>query len=220
VKILHLSFSSRGPASESIRLASEMLDHLFAIYPHAVLVERMLGDEPLPHIDANYALAQHLAIATAAHHGSIIRSEEAIRTLQEAGIVVISTPVHNLTVPSALKAWLDHVVRVRRTFDLTSDGKKGMLHDRPVFIVVASGGRLTGDRARQPDFLTPYLQEVLKMVGLRDVHFFHVEGTGAPEEIVEKARESARMNLERFFDSFAELGGRRLERADESARPR
>jgi FMN-dependent NADH-azoreductase len=202
VKILHLSFSSRGLASESIRLASVMLDHLFAIYPHAVLVERMLGDEPLPHIDANYALAQHLAIATAAHHGSIIRSEEAIRTLQ------------------ALKAWLDHVVRVRRTFDLTSDGKKGMLHDRPVFIVVASGGRLTGDRARQPDFLTPYLQEVLKMVGLRDVHFFHVEGTGAPEEIVEKARESARMNLERFFDSFAELGGRRLERADESARPR
>jgi hypothetical protein len=25
--------------------------------------------------------------------------------------------MHNLTVPSVLKAWLDHVVRARRTFD-------------------------------------------------------------------------------------------------------
>jgi FMN-dependent NADH-azoreductase len=54
---------------------------------------------------------------------------------------VIGTPMHNFTVPSALKAWIDHIVRVRRTFNVTPAGKVAMLRDRPVFIAVSSGGR-------------------------------------------------------------------------------
>ena len=48
--------------------------------------------------------------------------------------VVISTPMHNLTMPSALKAWIDHVVRVRKTFNITPAGYVGTLGGRPVFI--------------------------------------------------------------------------------------
>jgi FMN-dependent NADH-azoreductase len=203
VKILHLSFSPRGPASESRALARKMLSHLFARYPNATLIERMLGEDPLPHIDADYALAQHSAIAEVHDQGSTARSDAAIAELHGADLVVISTPMHNLTVPSALKSWLDHVVRARSTFDMTSEGKKGKLRDRPVLVAVASGGRFSGERARQPDFLTPYLLELLKMVGLRDVHFFSIEGTGAAEESVARAREEAGLELDRFFETFA-----------------
>jgi FMN-dependent NADH-azoreductase len=92
--------------------------------------------------------------------------------------VVIATPMHNLMVPSALKAWLDHVVQADRTFRITAEGKVGTLRDRPVFIAIASGGTFTGVNAQQPDYLRPWLKAVLAGIGLLDVRFFSVEGTG------------------------------------------
>ena len=60
------------------------------------------------------------------------QSEELIQELESADFVVIGTPMHNFTVPSVLKAWIDHIVRVRRTFDSTKEGYVGRLRDRPV----------------------------------------------------------------------------------------
>ena len=107
--------------------------------------------------------------ADISQEGSIARSEELIAELESSDFVVIGTPMHNFTVPSALKAWIDHVVRVRRTFNVTKEGKVGRLRDRPVFVAVSSGGRFSGERARQPDFLTPYLKAVLGTIGLHDL---------------------------------------------------
>ena len=109
--------------------------------------------------------------------GSMSRSEELIQELESSDYVVIGTPMHNFTVPSALKAWIDHIVRVRRTFNPSKDGYVGVLRDRPVFVAVSSGGRFSGERARQPDLLTPYLKAVLGVIGLHDLTFFSAEGS-------------------------------------------
>jgi FMN-dependent NADH-azoreductase len=113
------------------------------------------------HVDESYAIdlgSTQQSFTATAQGGSISQSEELIQDLEWADFVVIGTPMHNFTVPSALKAWIDHIVRVRRTFNVTTEGKVGTLRDRPVFIAVSSGGRFSGERARQPDFLTPYLR--------------------------------------------------------------
>ena len=52
-----------------------------------------------------------------------------------------------------------------------------MLQDRPVFIGIASGGVFTGDRANQPDFLTPYLSVVLGSIGLKTLQFLAIQAT-------------------------------------------
>ena len=129
------------------------------------------------------------------------RSEELIQELENSDVVVIGTPMHNLTVPSALKAWIDHVVRARRTFNVTAEGKVGALRDRPVFVAVASGGRFSGERARQPDFLTPYLKTILGTIGLQDLHFFSVQGTGLGPDAVAEARAQADEALYAYFSS-------------------
>jgi hypothetical protein len=85
--------------------------------------------------------------------------------------------MHNLTIPSVLKAWIDQVLRVGRTMKSTPAGKVGMLRDRPVLIGVASGGFFTGERANQPDFLTPYLSLSLSSIGLKTQQFFPLQGT-------------------------------------------
>ena len=154
MKILHVSCSPRGEASESNRLAQSIIGHLAHGSMASTVVTRNLGGGTLAHVDANYALAQHSATAEISQAGSVAASEELIQELDSADVVVIGTPMHNLSVPSALKAWIDHVVRARRTFKVTAQGKVGLLRDRPVYVAVASGGRFSGEHARQPDFLT------------------------------------------------------------------
>ena len=185
--ILHVSCSPRGEASESLRLSQSILGFLLQAHPEATIVERVIGGVAIPPIDADYATSQQ-ALADVSQAGSMVASETLVRELERADIVIIGTPMHNMTVPAALKAWIDHVARARRTFDVTLAGKVGLLRDRPVFVAVASGGKFSGERARQPDFLTPYLQAVLGMVGLRDLTFFSIQGTGSGPNAVIEAR--------------------------------
>jgi FMN-dependent NADH-azoreductase len=200
-KILHISCSPRGLTAESHVLSRKIVDHLLAQEPTAVVVDRMLGDGAIAHIDADYARSQG-SLADVSEKGTMASSEAFIRELESAEILVLGTPMHNLSVPSTLKAWIDQVVRARRTFNVGPEGKTGMLPDRPVFIAIASGGTFSGERARQPDFLTPYLRAVLSTIGLRDLTFFSVQGTGArPEAVAERQAETDR-ELQAYFSSF------------------
>ena len=196
--ILHISCSPRGQAAESHRLSQAIVGFLLEAHPDAVVVDRVLGGAEIPVIDADYAVSQG-GSADVSEVGSMARSEVLVRELETADIVVIGTPMHNYTVPAALKAWIDHVVRARRTFNVTPAGKVGLLSDRPVFVAVASGGKFSGERARQPDFLTPYLQAILGMIGLHDLRFFSVQGTGAGAEAIAEARVKADRELEAHF---------------------
>jgi FMN-dependent NADH-azoreductase len=205
MNILHLSFSPRGPDSESQRLALRIIEHLQRAHPTAARVERALGTDAPPPIDGAHATALGAAQASpaeASNAGTLSLSETLISELERADVVVIATPMHNFSVPAALKAWIDHIVRVRRSFDVGPQGKLGRLRDRPVLVAVSSGGAFSGERARQPDFLTPYLRAVLAVIGLRDVTFFTVEGTGGGAEAVAQARARAERALQAHFDAI------------------
>jgi FMN-dependent NADH-azoreductase len=201
-KILHVSCSPRGEAAESYRLSRKIIEQLLRKDPAAVLVNRVIGNGTLAHVDEDYAISQ-ASSADVSRNGSMAQSEMLIEELESADFVVIGTPMHNLTVPSSLKAWIDHIVRARRTFNITAAGKVGTLRDRPVFVAIASGGRFSGDRARQPDFLTPYLKTILAMVGLHDVRFFSVQGTGAGPDVVAQTRIRTDEELQEHFSAFA-----------------
>jgi FMN-dependent NADH-azoreductase len=205
MKILHVSCSSRGRASESYRISQKIVGFLLKSEPTAILINRVIGGDAISHIDENYATAlgtTQQSSATISQGGSISESEELIQELESSDFVVVGTPMHNFTVPSALKAWIDHIVRVRRTFNVTAEGKVGTLRDRPVFVAVSSGGRFSGERARQPDFLTPYLKAILSTIGLNDLTFFTVEGTALGPDAITAARAKTDQVLEEYFHRF------------------
>lgn len=184
--ILHLTCSPRGEAAQSSRLSRRVIDALCRRHPGSTIVTRAIGGGEIAHIDEDYAISL-ASPADVSQAGSMALSDQLILELESADIVVIGTPMHNFTVPAALKGWIDHVVRARRTLAVTPEGKFGLLSDRPVFVAIASGGRFSGPRARQPDFLTPYLRTVLGVIGLHDVTFFAVEGTAMGPEAAARA---------------------------------
>lgn len=205
MNLLDVTCSPRGQASESYKLSQKIIGFLLKREPAAVLVNRVIGGGAIPHIDERYASAigaTQKSLAELSPEGSMSLSEQLIQELESSDVVVIATPMHNFTVPSALKAWIDHIVRVRRTFITTTEGKATILRDRPVFIAVSSGARYSGEHAHQPDFLTPYLKAVLGVIGLYDLTFFSNEGSALGSDAAVKARTRTDRALQEHFSSF------------------
>jgi FMN-dependent NADH-azoreductase len=218
-QILHVTCSPLGQASSSHRLSQKIVVHLLKRDPTATLINRMIGGGAISHIDESYAAALGATRQSRAEmfpEGSMSQSEELIQELESSDFVVIGTPVHNFTVPSALKAWIDHVVRIRRTFNTTRIGYAGILRDRPIFVAVSSGGRYSGERARQPDFLTPYLRAILGIIGLHDLTFFSVEGSSLGPDVVAQATTKADRALHEYFSTF-DPQSRRVDQVDQQS---
>jgi FMN-dependent NADH-azoreductase len=190
MKILHISASPRGEHSNAWWLSRQIIERLQGSVATAELTVRDLHATPIAHIDVDYAdaLGSRADPEHVAADGSLALSEQLIGEVESADCLVIGTPMHNYTVPSSLKAWIDHVVRVRRTFAITPDGKVGLLHDRPVYVAVVSGGSFSGAQAQQPDFLTPYLKVALATIGLHDLRFVTMERLAAGAELIRSER--------------------------------
>lgn len=184
MNILHIDCSPR-PESHSRRLSAAVVEKLLSILPDARISRRDLGYEPIPHALADYAaaLATPASLAAAGRSAdAVLLAEQLIQEIERSDVVVIGTPMNNFTVPSVLKAWIDQILRVGRTMKSTPTGKIGMLRDRPVFVGIASGGVFAGERANQPDFLTPYLTAALGCVGLNTVHYLPLQATAFIDE--------------------------------------
>jgi FMN-dependent NADH-azoreductase len=204
-KILHLICSPRGRSSESYRLSQKIVGYLVDSEPTATVIIRPISGA-ISDLDESYATALGIPARSFTEpvvEGSMARSEELIQELESAEVVVIATPMHNFTVPAALKAWIDHVVRVRRTFNVTIEGKVALLRDRPIFVAVSSGGRFSSERTHQPDFLTPYLKAVLGTIGLHDLTFFSVEGSALGPDALAEARIRADQAMRGYFSRLA-----------------
>ncbi|MES1925551.1 NAD(P)H-dependent oxidoreductase [Salinisphaera sp. T31B1] len=191
MKILHIDCSPR-PDSHSRKLSAAIVAQLLDMAPDARVTRRDLGREPIPHPDMDYASA--LSSPKTLAHDQMDRatrlSETLIQEVEAADILVIGTPINNFTVPSVLKAWIDQILRMGRTIGTTPSGEKmGLLDDKPVYIGIAAGGVFTGDRAKQPDFLIPYLTAALGCVGLSSLQFFPLQATVfLSEEQLEEGR--------------------------------
>lgn len=199
LRLLRVFGSPRGADSESRRLSQEIVDALMAAH-RVELTEVDASD--LPAVDSGYALAlasredpAHPPAAGSALH----RSDTLIAQLAAADVVVIATPMHNFTLPSSIKAWVDHIVRIRVTFNATPQGKIGSLPDRPVYVAISSGGLITGESARQPDFLRPYLRHTLSTIGLHNLHFVTVEGTAMGEAALQAGRQAGTAAVAALF---------------------
>ena len=194
--LLHVAVSPRDDRSHSRRAAQLVLAQLAEATGGLRVIERDLAAIPLPHPDAGFVEASLMPDAnrTDAHRAELALSETLIGELEAADAVLISTPVHNYTVPSALKAWIDLVVRPERTFRRTAQGKVGVLADRSVLVVSASGGNFDGAHA-QTDFLMPYLRYVFATVGIRQVEGIRLQNTARGTDSGVQAIEGFRQEL-------------------------
>lgn len=187
-RALLLSFSPHGKAAQTFKLARALLNDLV---PGADVIERDYGSQALAPLTREYANA--LTTPGGLSGSATALSEQLIVELEACDLLIICTPVHNFTVPAALKVWIDHVVRIHRSFTINGQFEKvGLLNDRRTFVLVSSGNARKG---HEPDFLTPYMTTILSTVGIHSVDFVYLGAMVRGEEAVARAVEQAHRQL-------------------------
>ncbi len=196
MRSLLLNASPHGPASRAFGMARTFLENNARRYGDGPVIVRDLVASPLPPISVDYATAITSREPDPTH---FVLSEQLIEEIEATSFLAIATPMHNFTVPAALKLWIDYVLRIGRTFASTPEGKVGLLKDRPTIVIIGSGGFHTGENARQPDFLTPYLRHALGCIGIKDVTFFPMQGMVMPPQ-AEQAMLDCERDLSRYLE--------------------
>lgn len=187
-RALLLSFSPHGKAAQTFKLARALLNDLV---PGADVIERDYGSQALAPLTREYANA--LTTPGGLSGSATALSEQLIVELEACDLLIVCTPVHNFTVPAALKVWIDHVVRIHRSFTINAQFEKvGLLKDRRTFVLVSSGNARKG---HEPDFLTPYMTTILSTVGIHSVNFVYLGAMVRGEEAVARAVEQAHRQL-------------------------
>lgn len=182
-KILNIVSGAKGKESFSNKLSDTVIDKLLTVYPGSVVITRDLAANPLPH------LAEHQIVAhytpedqrTREQKDGLRNSDEAIRELMDADIIVIGVSLYNFGIPSTLKSWIDHIARSGITFSYGEYGPKGLVKNKQVYLAFAAGGVYSEGPMKAYDFAEPYLRQLLAFLGMTNITTFRVEGTGMPQ---------------------------------------
>jgi FMN-dependent NADH-azoreductase len=159
------------------------------------VVERALAPSNIPHLSSETlaALGKAADARTRDERAAVAFADTLIEEAEAADTIVIAAPMYNFTIPTTLKAWIDHIARAGRTFRYTAQGPEGLLKNKKVVVVVSRGGFYTGDSpAAAMDHQEPYLRTVLGFMGLTDVTFIEVEGQAIGPDVAAKGLEAAR----------------------------
>jgi FMN-dependent NADH-azoreductase len=191
--LLFVASSLFGEGSQSRLIASEFIDRWRQSHPGTTVAKRELTADSIPHLNS----AAFAAALVAPEARSTAQRQEAaladalIEEVEAAEIIVIAAPMYNFSIPSTLKAWIDHITRGGRTFRYGAAGPEGMLKGRKVFVVTGRGGVYSEGPAKPMDFQEPYLRAMLGFLGL-DVTFIHVEGLKISSEAAASGIKRAR----------------------------
>lgn len=197
-RVLRIDSSVQRQGSVSRALGDEVIERLRGGNPELRIDHLDLADG-LPHIDtawvaANFTPAEQRDGAARAR---LSASDDAVTSLSAADAIVLTAPVYNFSVPSTLKAWIDHVCRAGLTFRYTEQGPQGLLHDRPVYLVLASGGVPFGSPV---DFASGYLRQVFRFIGIEDVRLIGAEGVARD---VDAARQTALSQIDTWLPAWS-----------------
>jgi FMN-dependent NADH-azoreductase len=178
--LLRIDVSPRGAYSVSKTLADSAAKAWLAKHPDGKIITRDLSQGgPLPFVDLPWIMG---AYTPAEQHSSetaaaIKVSNDLVAELFSADEILLSTPMYNFSLPAALKAYLDHVVRMGRTVSRTY---QGLVTGKKIFIIVASAGSYElGTPAADRNFFTGYMDFILNLMGLTDHTIHFVSGTSA-----------------------------------------
>jgi FMN-dependent NADH-azoreductase len=194
-RILHLKSSLLGTASYSSKLGNAIVEKIQDKYPGSTPEELDLVALEIPHLVPGMLRTFFIPQdqLTEAEKETIRFSDELVQQLLAADIIVIGAPLINLTIHSSLKAWIDHITRAGITFGYSENGPYGLVAGKKVYVAMSSGGIYSEGPGKANDFVAPYLQAVLGLLGMRDVTVFRAEGLKVPgvmENALEKAIES------------------------------
>lgn len=181
--ILHVDASARVNRSISRDLSASFVETWLSVRPDDTVLRRDVGQTPPGFVTESFieAVFTEESKRTAEMADIVAESDELIAELEAADVVVIGTPMYNYGMPATLKAWIDMLVRVNRTFSF--DLARGDFPLEPIlggktlaaFTSKGEFGFEPGGVREHMNYLDGHIEAVAHYLGLEHRYFVHSE---------------------------------------------
>ena len=180
--LLDINSSPLGEASVSRHLTGEFVQNWQRANPDGTILLRDLTTTSIAPVSAAWIGAAYTPedARSASQRELLTLSDTLIEELKAADEYVLGVPMHNFSVPSVLKLWIDQVARVNKTFSYATGAPVGLLIGKKATILTSSGGVYgAGTAMASYDFVEPYLRTVFGFLGVTDVTVLRAGGASA-----------------------------------------
>lgn len=181
--LLYIKASPMGDLSYSTSVGDAFIDAYAKAQPDDDITTLDVFYDDLPAIDFEAASAvykvMHGKQQTDGEKQTWNKIVAVINDFKAADKYVFAVPMWNFSIPYRLKQYFDVLVQPGMTFAVTPDGKyEGLVAGKPVLAVYARGGAYDPhNEAAAFDRQRPYLELILRFIGLTEIHSIIVEPT-------------------------------------------
>ncbi len=180
--LLQIDSSPLYGRSVSRELTTAFVAQWKASHPDGDVIYRDLNATPIPPIDAEWVGAVYTPeeSRTPEQKQLLSLSDSLLAELDDADEYVVGVPMHNFSVPSVLKLWIDQISRVGKTFTYAGGAPKGLLIGKKATFLLATGGMYDAQtKMASFNFVEPYLRSLFGFLGVTDTTFLTAGGTMA-----------------------------------------
>ena len=198
-QLLHIDSSILGGNSVSRQLTAQIVASWRAAHPATEVSYLDLAVETPSHFSAD---AMGFRLPPSSEQLSEVQkrenaiSEALVSQFLAADVLVIGAPLYNFTIPTQLKAWIDRIAQVGRTFKYTDKGAVGLAGGKTVIVASTRGGMYsTSDAGNAMEHQESYLKTIFGFFGVTDVRFVRAEGLAMGEAAKAAALALARLDV-------------------------
>jgi FMN-dependent NADH-azoreductase len=209
--VLQIDASARTERSHTRYLTGLFGKEWRSLRPDDRIVMREIGTQPPPPVDEPWIVAAF----TPPQNRSLVMqevlsfSDTLVEELIQADLIVLGTPMYNFGMPAQLKAYVDQVVRVGRTFELDLSNRqqpyRPLLVDKRMLVITAAGdgGYQPGGPLEHMNHLDPHISTVFGFIGIRDVSFVGVNYDEFTDDRIKRSLANAETAVRRLADDLA-----------------
>ncbi|WP_029008913.1 FMN-dependent NADH-azoreductase [Azospirillum halopraeferens] len=215
--VLHIDSSARAGrsgtdphGSHTRRLSARFVARWCALRPHDTVLRRDVGFAPPPPVTGDWIHAAFTrpAARTDAMRETLRVSDELVDELLAADLIVAGVPMYNFGMPAQMKAYVDNIVRVGRTFgfDRAREGEPYWPLLTPygkTLVLLGSRGDYgygTGGRIAAMNHVEPHLRTAFGYIGITDVHEVAIEYDEFADDRLARSIADAETAVDRLVD--------------------
>ena len=192
--------ANNRPANQavSVKLYETFLESYKEANPNDTLVELDLYNEELPYVGVNmingtFKASKGLEL-TEKEAKAVAVANKYLEQFLEADKVVFGFPLWNLTIPAVLHTYIDYLNRAGKTFKYTSEGPLGLIGNKRIALLNASGGVYSKGPGAEVEMAVKYVASMMGFFGVKEIEKVVIEGHN---QFPDKAEEIIAAGLEK-----------------------
>ncbi|WP_349730171.1 FMN-dependent NADH-azoreductase [Peribacillus frigoritolerans] len=192
--------ANNRPANQavSVKLYEAFLASYKESHPNDKVIELDLYNEELPYvgvdmINGTFKTSRGLDL-TAEEAKAVTVADKYLEQFLAADKVVFGFPLWNLTIPAVLHTYIDYLNRAGKTFKYTPEGPVGLIVDKKIALLNASGGVYSEGPKAEVEMAVKYVSSMMSFFGVKNIEKVVIEGHN---QFPDKAEEIIAAGLEK-----------------------